>query len=88
MNSPIKDNIMYTPDQVSQMLQVSTNTVYSLINKGDIIAKKLGRVYRIPRSSIFFVFSGMDYDIYQKEKEDKKNIDKIQSELSLVRKSL
>lgn len=88
MDSVVKDNIMYTPEQVSQMLQVSTNTVYSLINKGDIIAKKLGRVYRIPQSSIFFIFSGIDYDVYLKEKEDLKNVDIIQKELSSIRKQL
>lgn len=88
MDSVIKDNLMYTPEQVSQILQVSTNTVYSLISKGDIVAKKLGRVYRIPQSSIFFVFSGIDYDIYLKEKEDIRNVDKIHKELSKVRKRL
>ena len=34
----------YTPDQVAQMLQLSKNTVYELINRGEIVAKKIGRV--------------------------------------------
>ena len=79
---------MYTPEQVSKMLQVSTNTVYSLIKKGEIIAKKLGRVYRIPQSSISYVFMGIDNDIYLKELEDIKNMDIIEKELSLIRKSI
>ncbi|MCL4393002.1 helix-turn-helix domain-containing protein [Patescibacteria group bacterium] len=69
------------------MLQVSTNTIYSLIKKGDIVAKKFGSVYRILKGFIFFIFSGMDYDIYLKEREDYKNIDKVERELSMIRNS-
>jgi len=60
---------MYTPDQVAQILQLSKNTVYALINRGEIVAKRIGKVYRIPASSIFFAFSGLDYDLYLKESE-------------------
>jgi len=70
------------------MLQLSKNTVYELINRGEIVAKKFGKVYRIPARSISFIFTGLDYDIYQKEQEDLKNIKKIHKELAEVRKSL
>lgn len=30
---------LYTPEQVGDILQLSTNTVYSLIKRGEIIAK-------------------------------------------------
>lgn len=78
----------YTPEQVAEMLQLSKNTVYQLINRGEIVAKRIGKVYRIPVSSLSFIFTGLDEDIYRVEQEDLKNIDKIEKELSRVRKSL
>lgn len=35
----------YTPEQVADILQLNKNTVYDLIKRGEIIAKKLGKVY-------------------------------------------
>ena len=46
----------YTPKQVAIMLQLSKNTIYQLINRGEIVAKKIGKVYRIPVSSLSFIF--------------------------------
>ncbi|MGB6882185.1 MAG: helix-turn-helix domain-containing protein, partial [Microgenomates group bacterium] len=34
----------YTPEQVAEILQLSKNTVYELINRGEIIAKRIGKV--------------------------------------------
>jgi len=78
----------YTPEQVAEMLQLSKNTVYELISRGEIIAKKLGKVYRIPQSSISFIFTGMDEDILRAQKEDEKNLEKIDKVLKEVRKDL
>lgn len=78
----------YTPEQVAEMLQLSKNTVYQLINRGEIVAKKIGKVYRIPVSSLSFIFTGLDEDIYKAEQEDIKSIGKIEKELSKVRKGL
>ena len=75
----------YTPEQVAEMLQLSKNTVYQLINRGEIVAKKIGKVYRIPASSLSFIFTGLDEDLYKAELEDLKNIAKIEKELSKVR---
>lgn len=75
----------YTPEQVATMLQLSKNTVYQLISRGEIVAKKIGKVYRIPASSLSFIFTGLDVDIYKAEQEDLKNIAKIEKELSKVR---
>lgn len=75
----------YTPEQVAEILQLSKNTVYGLIGRGEIVAKKIGKVYRIPTSSISFVFTGLDYDLASAEQEDLKNIPQIQKELSRVR---
>ena len=69
---------VYTPEQVAEILQLSKNTVYRLINRGEIIAKKIGKVYRIPQSSISFIFTGMDEDILRAQKEDEKNLEKIE----------
>lgn len=78
----------YTPEQVAEMLQLSKNTVYGLIAKGEIVAKKIGKVYRIPRSSVSFVFSGLDEDLYQAEQEDLKNISKVHKVLAQIRSKL
>ena len=79
---------VYTPEQVAKMLQLSKKTVYELIGKGEIVAKKIGKVYRIPASSISFVFTGLDNDLLQAEDEDRKNVTKIQKILSEVRTNL
>lgn len=79
---------VYTPEQVAEMLQLSKKTVYELIGKGEIVAKKIGKVYRIPASSISFVFTGLDSDLLQADEEDRKNVRKIQKTLSEIRTSL
>lgn len=78
---------VYTPEQVAEVLQLSKNTVYELISRGEIVAKRLGKVYRIPIQSISFAFTGLDFDLYQAEKEDEKNLSHVQSALKVVRKS-
>lgn len=78
----------YTPEQVAQMLQLSKNTVYELINRGEIIAKRIGKKYRIPSSSISFIFTGLDFDLYKAEKKDLEYTDGIQDVLSSIRKNL
>ncbi len=79
---------VYTPDQVAEILQLSSNTVYDLIKRGEILAKKIGNVYRIPANSISFALTGLDYDLYLAEKEDKKNITMIEDALSDARAQL
>lgn len=88
MDSSISSIKAYTPEQVADILQLSKNTVYDLINRGEIIAKKIGKVYRIPASSISFVFTGLDYDLYKAEKEDLKELSSVQLELAKVRARL
>lgn len=41
-----------TPDQAADYLQVDRETVYRYIRAGKLDASRLGRSYRIPRSSI------------------------------------
>lgn len=85
MDSNVSSIKVYTPEQIADILQLSKNTVYDLINRGEIVAKKIGKVYRIPASSISFVFTGLDYDLYKAEKEDLKQLSRIQEELEKVR---
>ena len=59
----MNDNIkVYTPEEVAGLLKLSKNTIYDLISRGEIIAKRIGKVYRIPASSLSFVFTGLDSD--------------------------
>lgn len=79
---------VYTPGQVADILQLSKNTVYELIQKGEIVAKRIGKVYRIPASSIFFAFTGLDFDLYQAEERDLEKLPQVQKELLKVRSKL
>ncbi|CAK8583884.1 hypothetical protein BMEGG_06142 [Priestia megaterium] len=38
---------VFTPEEVAQMLKVSTMTIYRHIKKGSLRASKLGQQYRI-----------------------------------------
>lgn len=80
--------IAYTPEQVAKMLQLSKNTVYNLINRGEIIAKRFGKVYRISGRSLSFFFTGLDEDLYKAEQEDLKTLPKIQEEIKKIRSQL
>lgn len=79
---------VYTPEQVAQILQLSKATVYGLIKEGEIVAKKIGKVYRIPASSISFAFTGLDYDLFEAEQQDKKELSAIEKELKKARMHL
>ena len=84
----MSSQVMYTPDQVAQLLQLSESTVYELIKRGEIVAKKLGRVYRVPRTALEFVFSGLDADILAMDAEDKKHLPQIEAALKKVREDM
>ena len=88
MNSTNITTPVYTPEQVAEMLQLSKNTVYDLINRGEIVAKKIGKLYRISSPSLSFFFTGLDYDLSLADQEDKKNLSNIESELSTARSQL
>lgn len=75
----------YTPQQVADMLQLSKNTVYELISRGEIVAKKLGKLYRIPTASLSFLFTGLDDDLYQADLIDRKSLPAIQKEITKTR---
>jgi len=79
------DTKAYTPEQVAGMLQLSKNTVYDLMRRGEIVGKRIGKVYRIPARSLSFMFTGLDADLYEAEQEDMKQVPAIQRELARVR---
>ncbi|MDP3974665.1 MAG: helix-turn-helix domain-containing protein [bacterium] len=79
---------MYSPGQVAEMLQLSKNTVYELISSGEIVAKKIGKLYRIPSSSLSFFFTGLDYDLFQADQNDRIKLSEIEEKLSKVRATL
>jgi len=85
MLNTINTSRVYTPEQVATLLQLSKNTIYELINKGEIVAKKLGKVYRIPATSLSFMFTGLDFDLYNADSEDRQYLDKIQQEIAKIR---
>lgn len=78
----------YTPEQVAAMLQLSKNTVYQLISRGEIVAKKIGKVYRIPAKSMSFFFTGLDEDLYEAQKEDLRSLSRVEKEIAKIRKTL
>jgi excisionase family DNA binding protein len=86
MSNNVLPNNVYTPEQVASMLQLSKNTVYDLISHGKLVAKRFGRVYRIPASSISFMFNGLDVDLYEAEQTDSISLIQIHKELLAVRK--
>lgn len=86
-NNTLPETI-YTPEQVATMLQLSKNTVYDLISRGELVAKRFGRVYRIPASSLSFMFTGLDADLYTAEQADTASIAQVHKELSVVRAGL
>lgn len=88
MLSPVSLPKMLTPEDTAAILQLSKNTVYDLIQKGEILAIKIGRVYRIPQKSLSFALTGLDEDLYLAEKEDLKILAPVEKEIAQVRKSL
>lgn len=70
------------------MLQLSKNTVYDLIGRGELVAKRFGRVYRIPASSLSFMFTGLDADLYAAEQADTASLAQVHKELSTIRAGL
>ena len=78
----------YTPEQVAKILQLSKSTIYKLIREGEIGAKKIGRVYRIPKKSLSFVFNGLDEDILALQQKDEQKAQKINKEIKEARKKI
>ncbi len=75
-----------TPEQTADILQVNPAMVYQMIKRGEILAKKIGRkLYRISPVWLSWLTNGLDFDIIQMEKEDRKNLPQINRALKQVR---
>lgn len=46
----MNDEILYTPEEISQKLKITKNTVYEMIKRGDLEAHRLGKHLRISQS--------------------------------------
>lgn len=43
---------LMTPGEVATLLNVSQRTVYSLINRRDLVSVKIGRLVRVPEDAV------------------------------------
>jgi excisionase family DNA binding protein len=50
--APAAGETLHTPDDVARHLQVSRSLIYALIKRGDLRAIYIGRLPRIPASSL------------------------------------
>lgn len=41
-----------TPSEVAELLYIGKNTIYDLLNSGEIPAFRIGRSWKIPRNSL------------------------------------
>ncbi len=74
-----------TPEDIAGILKLSKVNVYRKIKTGEIPAKKIGKEYRISAAFIWYFQTGMDFDIYSKEKEDERILQSYQEVLSAAR---
>ena len=73
----MNEDILYTPDEVAQKLKITKGTVYEMIKRGDLDAKKIGKHLRISSSQfeIYLLKSkgyGNNYEVNIISKEDEK----------------
>ena len=43
----MRDEILYTPEEIAQKLKLSKYTIYEMIKRGEISAHRIGRSLRI-----------------------------------------
>lgn len=48
-----ESNLLISIDALCEQLQIGTTTAYKLLQSGDIKSFKIGRIYKIPQSSVF-----------------------------------
>ncbi|CAM3972925.1 helix-turn-helix domain-containing protein [Mesobacillus zeae] len=48
---------VYTPDEVASLFNISKNTVYEMIKRGELRAFKIGNRFRIERSEVRRIIS-------------------------------
>ena len=48
----MRDEILYTPEEVAQKLKLSKYTIYEMIKRGEISAHRIGRSLRVTESQL------------------------------------
>jgi len=56
----MKQDAVYTPEEVATMLKVSKQAIYKWIREGDLASVKIGRTVRIPAAAVNRLFAGAD----------------------------
>lgn len=75
-----------TPEQVAEILQINQAMVYQMIKRGELLAKKIGRLYRISPVALSWLITGKDWDVLQMEKEDQPYLLQINKLLKKIRR--
>lgn len=57
---PLPDRPVLTPAETAAVLGVTRQTVYALINSGELRRYKVGRSARIPRVDVYALIGGPD----------------------------
>ncbi len=78
------EEVILTPDQVSQILQVHPFTVLKFIKQGKLKASKLGRVYRIRRSDVDVFLDNLTQEPQPEKKASTKGTKKKQEQVIKV----
>ncbi len=81
------DEVLYTPQEVANLLKIKKNTVYELIKRGDLKCSKIGRQFRIRKDELeeYLNFSNGKMRISEKDQEiQKRKENKISSEDMIV----
>ena len=46
------EKLLFSPEQVAELLSISRTRVYELMAAGDLFSVKLGKVRRVPKASL------------------------------------
>ena len=71
-----KDLDLMSVSEVCERLQISRNTVYSLLKNGDLEGFKVGRMWRIPDKSVLNYImqsNNRKEDVYHEQKDRKES---------------
>lgn len=68
-----KELELMTVREASERLQISRNTAYSLLKRGDIEGYKVGRMWRIPDKSILNYIMPKKEEVYHEQEDRKKS---------------
>ncbi len=77
-----------TPEQTANILQVNVNTIYQMIKKGELLAKKIGeKCYRVSPLSLNWIWGNLDSDLKTMDFVDRQYLKDVTSVVKRVRKN-